>query len=760
MKNRIKEGISIIENFLNPPGKPTTSFIKIFLLLRQLNPDIPSLPLYNYVVQYLHNIYNEFLQPFEDMDSLNHRILEVWYRYIGFVPREGEQDLEYIPEIVNQRYEYTPIDEFLTSGFNDENHNEQDQYIRNQIPSESEVENLRNYLEFSDDISELSTELDSLSHSRLDDNVIEPQHVQTIYIYKKKIFTDKKKLEFEKLKNEKQRESRVVVSFIPSREQVIFLKKPEKINKKSAVQTIKLEHKKNLLKKKVGTKVQIIDLKHKENLLKSKTGNIVSTIRLNVKKNLKRIYGDKFDKMLANNQLNSTELRVMSNTSNSVNSTALVLNNTNSNNIGNLDNLGQQFNKTEFLANFDDMEIEDEDVIDLDENLNRLEAVKENENKMEEEEELDNYDEEYYRLHPFKKDSGKYINKLNRTAIADLIKENPEYQYPITYFYEKYNRFTNETQNKMMEQINLYMEKYGIDDDPYMSHFINMQKLADMGDWDLMELHYEEFTVNDNLGNKISRSFSYLWQRLVDFSKLVVMGFVENVFKYDNWVKMAVITLSLGGFDFNSLGLFGQGLRAYNHISRFVMPMARFRNYMQNRNSIGHIMLNELRNYQLDRQFNFVFQNPANFIVQNQYVPPLRAFYTPGNLIQHVGNELVNYDPNFNRPYGNQLMQDMANVQLMYQRQYFNRAKQALDMYKNEDRLKRKIQDNISNYNNKNYRDDSGFVYENYDMHDLRYVSRQDFYSSTAFINNGRWQLNNLLKRIGKRILFGNNQGQ
>ena len=195
MKNRIKEGISIIENFLNPPGKPTTSFIKIFLLLRQLNPDIPSLPLYNYVVQYLHNIYNEFLQPFEDMDSLNHRILEVWYRYIGFVPREGEQDLEYIPEIVNQRYEYTPIDDFLTSGFNDENHNEQDQYIRNQIPSESEVENLRNYLEFSDDISELSTELDSLSHSRLDDNVIEPQHVQTIYIYKKKIFTDKKKLE-------------------------------------------------------------------------------------------------------------------------------------------------------------------------------------------------------------------------------------------------------------------------------------------------------------------------------------------------------------------------------------------------------------------------------------------------------------------------------------------------------------------------------------------------------------------------------------
>ena len=755
MKNRIKLGISIIQNFLNPPGKPTTSFIKIFLLLRQLNSDIPSLPLYNYVVEYLHNIYNEFLQPFEDMNSLNHRILEVWYRYIGFVPREGEQDLEYIPDIVNQKFGYTPIDEFLTNGFNDENNNEQDQYIRNQIPRQSEIDNLRNYLEFSDDISQMSTELDSLSHSELDNSQIEPVHEQTIYIYKKKIFTDKKKMEFEKLKAEKQPEPRVVVEFIPRREPTLVIHKPNKLDKKLAVQTIRLEHKKNRLKNSIAiSPLEINKLKNntKEKLLKAKTGNIVSNIRLNVKKKLKELYKNKINKLSVDNQLNNTELEALPNATNSDNSPALIENN-------NSTIIKPEFNATEFNQLIDDMEIEDEDVLDLDENLNRLQSDKDNDQKMEEEEELDNYDEEYYRLHPFKKGSNNYINKLNRTAIKDLLMENPGAEYPITYFYNKYHRFDNETQNKMMEQINLYMEKY-ITDEPYMEHFINMQRLADMGDWDIMEMRYQEFTVLDNVWTKGTNNFIYLWRRLVDFSKLVVTGFVESMFKYDNWVKMAVITLSLGGFDFNSLGIFGQGLRAYNHISRFVMPMARFRNYMQNRNSIGHIMLNELRNYQLDRQFNFVFQNPANFIVQNQYIPPLRAFYTPDNLIQHVGNELVNYDPNFNRPYGNQLMQDMANVQLMYQRQYFNRVKQALDMYKNEDRIKRKIQDNISNYNNKNYRDDSGFVYENYDMHDLRYVSRQDFYSSTAFINNGRWQLNNLLKRVGKRILFGNNQVQ
>jgi len=38
MKLKIGEGISMIEKSLNPPGKPNTSFIKLFILLRRMVP--------------------------------------------------------------------------------------------------------------------------------------------------------------------------------------------------------------------------------------------------------------------------------------------------------------------------------------------------------------------------------------------------------------------------------------------------------------------------------------------------------------------------------------------------------------------------------------------------------------------------------------------------------------------------------------------------------------------------------------------------
>jgi len=774
MKLKIGEGISMIEKSLNPPGKPNTSFIKLFILLRRMVPDLNSIPLFNYVVEYQHNIFNEHHPPFEDMDQLQHRILETWYRYIGFIPREGENDLQNIPDIVEQLEDYTPLDEFLTNNFKGEHNNERDQYIRNQIPKSEEIENLRNYLEFADDISQLSTEMDSLSHSRIDDNHIEPVHEQTIYIYKKKIFTDKKKLDLEKQKLEKQQkveqqkiEPRVVLEIIPPIQPTLVLHQPKKVDKKLAVQTIKLEHKKNKLKNVVVKSPLEINkekdnTKEKKNLLNMKTGNIVSTIKLHVKKKLKELYKHNLKNLnLPENQLNSTELEALPNATNSDNSTSLVVPGTNST------IPLPKFNATEFEKQIDDMEIEDEDVIDMDENLNRLEPIKEEKIQMEEEDDdyKDNYDPYIDRgMKRFQQ-----INKLNRTAIADLIKDNPEYQYKITHFYDKYKRFENETENNMMEQINLYMEKYGTDE-PYMETFINMQKLAEMGDWDIMALHQQEVGPWDYYGNKyskfstkVSQTFDYLWRRLVDFSKLVVFGFVENMFKYDNFVKMAVMTLAMGGVDFSQFGIFSQGLRAYNHISRFVVPFSRYRRYMQNRDSLVSIALNEFQNYQLDRQFQFMFNNPVN-IIQNQYIPPLRAYFnTPGNLMQHIGNELANFNPNYNRPLlgnGNQLMEDMARAQIGYQQQYYNRARQALDLFKNEDRIRRNIQDNIMNYNNRLYRDDTGFVYENYVMGDLGFHTRQDFYSSNAFLNNGRWRLANLLKKVGKRILFGKNQGQ
>ena len=736
IKEKLKLAISMIEKFLNPPGKPNPNLIKLFIMLRRRVPDLDSIPLYNYVVEYLHNIYNEHIGPFENLDGLNNRILEQWYRYIGFIPREGEQDLQNIPDIVRNLESYVPLEDFLTKGFDDSSNDPRDQYIRQQIPKSDEIENMRNYFEFADDISQLSTELDSVSHSILEESIYEPVHEQTLYIYKKKIYSDKKKMEFEKLKEENKQinEPKVVLEFIPPKQPTLTIHSPAKVDKKLAVQTIRLEHKKNRLKNTIAVSpLEINKLKGntKEKLLKAKTGNIVSTIRLHVKKKLKELAKNKIGNLPVNNQLNSTELEALPNATNSDNSTALVPNNY----TGEPTLIKPTFNATEFEKQIDDMEIEDEDVLDLDEKLNKLEDKKEIPmiEDINEEEETHKFDEDPYTFRDYKK--GQYVNKLNRTAIKDLLLENPGAEYPIKHFWNKYDPFHNETQHRMIEQINLYLEKYQ-NDDPYFEQFINMQKLADMGDWDITELFYEDFSVGGNVWNHVTNTFSYMWQRLVDFSKFVVTGFIESMFKYDWWVKMAVITLSMSGMNFNTLGIFGQGIRAYNHISRFVMPMARFRNYVQNRNSIGHIMLNELRNYQLDRQFNFVFQNPANLIVQNQYVPPLRAFYTPGNLIQHVGNELVNYQPN-------QLMQDMARVQLQYQQNYFNNIRNYFPQNINNEPIAQRY----DNLNFADFMDDNNMAYGEVNVPGVDYRVYGRPLLTSAFLNVGR--------RLLYRALFG-----
>ena len=198
---------------------------------------------------------------------------------------------------------------------------------------------------------------------------------------------------------------------------------------------------------------------------------------------------------------------------------------------------------------------------------------------------------------------------------------------------------------------------------------------------------------------------------------------------------MAVIALSLHGYNFNTMGIFGQSLRAYNHISRFVMPLARYRRYMQNRDSVYHILLNEMRNYQVERNFNL--------IVQNQYVPPLRAFngFNQDYLTPGPFNQLVNYRPNYN----NQLMQDMANVQLQMQRNYFNN-------------IRNHFPQDIVNYNepvaqrnnymiNRGIRDDNNMNYGEVNLPGVDYSVYGHPLSTSAFVNVGR--------RLLYRALFG-----
>ena len=578
--------------------------MKIFIYLSILVPEIDQPSLYEYLLTHP-NLISGFLQPFENLELFSRRLLELYYRYVGFINDMGNDDQIEIDEIDLTLSEWLLNKTFLFNTPNKEKKKEDTtkdndifDWARYSIPNDEDLNRIRNIQNLENQLDQITNRLDSLSISEPYVPNIEPEHTQTLFLHNKKLYSDEKKLKLEIEKEQKQNVSvpRVNLQLNPSGESIIILHRPKGLKGKSKKSRQSRE-----------SRSQTIILQHRKNKQKK--------AKKELNKKILELGGPQYK----NNELNFTKL----------NETVI---------------------KGNFTESDNDIEIHDDD-----EEEDKISLSYDDDNNTdipnkEEEDEYEYWDGEYDPNDKTYEDEDQNTFRdikpiePNITTIKRLIKENPKRNYTAYHFYEKYSR--DPDKRYILDQISLYLKKYVNQKEFYLDQIVDMGLLGKLGMVDIMAVKYEKYEPPI-----LTYPFAWLWEQLVDFSKLVMNLSLSHLFYADLVVKGAMTVLAMQGIALSPMVM---GVYSfYNRITRYVMPVARFAGYYNRGSSISNILFNEMINYQIQRAGDVILRNMPlpqenmNWIDNPEY---LRNLNNQHNRIQNeVFNQLrdvvrQNYD--------------------------------------------------------------------------------------------------------------------
>ena len=564
--------------------------------------------MYRYLLNNL-DLIRPFLEPFDNLNPFHEYVLQLWYRYIGAIYNGDRLEIEIDNDnpfveldswLMNKGFRYIPRDS------NDNNNENTDKdkdnankatkskltitkdtklpsdeeifnIIESKLPRPEDLQRLDRIREFNDEIENLSSRMDALSLSQpyMPDSAVE--RVQTIYIINKKIYSENKKKELlvDELKsNNNPNNMYVNLSINPDINNVII--HPARDKQKSRTQTIILNKK----KKKRKERIEKI-----ENGLSHDMGSGGLPLGGN-------------STNTENNDLNNTLFHDLNNTE---------INN-DDNNDDDIEIHDEPMDEEEdYHYNKDDFPDDDDNEEEIN---NDVIANFTNENDILYEKFRKEYElfPEYFEAN---KDSIIFRNlhppKINKTTIKQLIRENPSNSYRAEYFYTKY--YNTPDSKFVTDTIAAYFTKY-IGNEFYLDQLVNMDLLAKLGNYNSLQLRQQEWKPNPIKGawEDFKYPFTYMWQQLVDFSKMVVSFSFKNLLSADFLVRSSLQVLTLAGIQFNPF--VETGIRFTSQILNIAMPITRIYNYYQNKIPIKNMMVRELSRYSIEKLFSMYIPSP------------------------------------------------------------------------------------------------------------------------------------------------------
>lgn len=656
------------------PGLPKYPHpLLVYIITRLKNPNFEDSSLFNYMIHNLTLFPN--LSYFQNLVPFHERILELWYRYIGLVDHHGSDELNPM-EIPAENENFIDFFDFLVDKkynvFKGQGNPQDDKDIddlNNNIPSRDQLINIRRIINLQNDIKDLEDSIDSISEvstsaSSESDSV--PQRVQTLWIYKKKLFSDKRKLDLEVEKYKQKKDSsnqRVLLQFLPTKVSNIVLHRPKDSKR---VFTIKLDHKKNLEK----TRKNLLGKDVKNQLPNANSTELVDGNYTEIEKmeeedqnivNLALSSLDNYDPsenkqenfienyIAINNALNSTE------TENKVNDMVIDKNDIeiidepveeeqketgdfmmlDLPNVG-FDNVGFQMD-----PKFGDLKIPDiqnpfeNSIVDRDINPEFIE-----------------FDAKY---HGFPSGYMSY-DKDNLTSVKQILSSSYGDMHVV---YELLNKYRyHPDQLFIANQISYYLRKYPEEGD-ILDRRINLTEFASsvgLNYTDYLYGNYDKTKYPDSTFGMIKTMaktvfvtpFTYLYEKMKDFAKLVFNLSSTQVVVSDAAIRTAYTVLVLSGYTFSP---FFTGMwDIYRGVSRFLIPIARFRSYLNQNLNYRDMIYREMGNYLFNHVIDLNLPNVRNIPLNlNRNMPLLRApggFQLPqlpvvNNLIQRLGREII-----------------------------------------------------------------------------------------------------------------------
>ena len=669
MRNSIE---MIIKNFPGIPKYPHP--LLVYIITRLKNPNFEDSSLFNYFIHNLSLFPN--LQYYQNLVPFHERILELWYRYIGLVDRHGSDELNPM-EIPAENENFIDFFDFLVekkyhtlTGKGNPQDDKDIADLDQNLPNKDQLINIKRIIKFDEDVKDLENSIDSISESSTSassDSESVPQRVQTLWIYKKKLFSDKRKLDLEVAKYKQKSNfsnQRVLLQFMPTKVSNIVLHRP-KNSKREFV--IKLHHKKNV---------------KRSNLLGSEKNKALPPVgnntELAVPGNNTEVEHMDVDPNIATLALSSLDNYDPSE-------------NQQENFIENYVAIHNALNGTESDNKFNDMKIEKDDIEIIDEPVE--EEQKESTDFMmldlpnvgfdnvglqmdpkfgnleipnienpfansivdrDINPEFIEFDSHY---HNFPEGYMSY-NKDNLTSVKQILLDNKSEMMVTAELLQKY--MYHPDQLYIANQISYYLRKYP-EDGNILDRRINLTEFASS-----VNLNYTDFLYNSydktkypdstfGMIKKIAKNmfvtpFAYLYEKMVDFAKLVFNLSSTQVVVGDAAIKTAYTVLVLSGYTFSP---FFTGMwDIYRGLTRFIIPIARFRSYMNQNLNYRDIMYREMGNYMFNHVIDMNIVNRINRNlpnILNRNMPLLRA---PGGIalpqipiMQHMPqlNNILNY---------------------------------------------------------------------------------------------------------------------